>query len=550
MNARSLLAVFCLSTLTVRCSVGQEPDPELPLFEKVLKDANVALDTPALLKLFKDRTPSEEEKTRLAESVRRLGARSFQMRTRAEQDLIKAGRLALPVLKPALQDWDIEIVRRAERCIAAIELNNDMPLLTAAARLLSARRAADSVAPLLAYLPSANDEYVIESVHHALAACGIKNDGKVNRLLLQGLLETETARRLAAAFVLGQSGDRQRLALVPLLSDSEPSVRLQAAIGLVRTGNREAAMVLTRMLAEGPLSHAGQAEEVLCNIAGEKAPAVTLGNDEATRRKCRTVWENWWKNNADGIDWKQLVVESPSLGLTLICEAHLADGGRVFECGSDGKARWTIKCNNPIDAQMLPGNRVLIADCHGGKVMEMDRDGKEVWSHACNSPLSVQRLPGGNTFIASHTDLFEVTRDGNKVWSFSRMGYVYYARKQRDGYIVVASADGVLAEVDTTGKELVRLTLGGMSNWAGVEALPAGRYLVARSGANEVVEVDRAGKVLWQVQVKNPNSAVRLKNGHTLVASHDDKCVYEFDRAGKQVWKRTVEGNTFRARRR
>jgi HEAT repeat protein len=549
MTVRSFLAVFCLAVLLDPCAICLEPDPELPLFEKLLKEANVSLDAPALLKLFKDRTPSEEEKARLAETVRRLGARSFQMRTRAEQDLIRAGRLALPVLKPALQHTDIEIVRRAERCIAAIELNNDAPLLTAAARLLSARRPVEALEPLLAYLPSANDEYVIESVHQTLAACGIK-DGKVDRLLLLSLSDRDSARRLAAAFVVGQTGDRQRLALVPLLSDVEPTVRLQAAIGLVRTGNREAAMVLTRLLAEGPVVQAGQAEEVLCTIAGEKAPAVTLGSDEAARKKCRTAWESWWKNNADDIDWKQLNVDSPSLGLTLVCEAHLGDGGRVFECGSDGKARWTIKCNNPIDAQMLPGNRVLIADCHGGKVMEMDRDGKEIWSHACNSPISVQRLPGGITFIASHTELCEVTRDGNKVWSFQRMGYVYYARKLRSGNIVVASGDGVLAEVDTTGKELMRLTLGGMGNWAGVEALPGGRYLVARSGANEVVEVDRAGKVLWQVPVKNPNSAVRLKNGHTLVASHDDKCVYEFDRAGKQVWKRTVEGNTFRARRR
>ena len=52
------------------------------------------------------------------------------------------------------------------------------------------------------------------------------------------------------------------------------------------------------------------------------------------------------------------------------------------------------------------------------------------------------------------------------------------------------------------------------------------------------------------VSVRNPNSATRLKNGHTLVSSHDDKCVYEYDRAGKVVWKRSVEGNTFRSRRR
>jgi outer membrane protein assembly factor BamB len=110
--------------------------------------------------------------------------------------------------------------------------------------------------------------------------------------------------------------------------------------------------------------------------------------------------------------------------------------------------------------------------------------------------------------------------------------------------------NGTFVELDATGKEVLNLNVGGMSNWAGVEPLPNGRYLVAKAGANEIVEIDTTGKVYWNVSVRNPNSAVRLRNGHTLVASHDDKAVYEFDKAGKEVWKQTMEGNPFRVRRR
>src|SRR5206468_919364 len=162
------------------------------------KDANLSTETPALLKLFRDRTPSVEDRARLDETMRRLGARSYQARNRAEQDLIRAGRLALPVLKQAVKDTDIEIVRRAERCISAIEVNNDSPVLTAAARLLAARRPAGAVEILLGYLPSANDEDVFETVHKALAACGVR-DGKADRRLLLALSDPEPARRLAAA---------------------------------------------------------------------------------------------------------------------------------------------------------------------------------------------------------------------------------------------------------------------------------------------------------------------------------------------------------------
>jgi HEAT repeat protein len=545
MLARSLLLLLVSAGL----ALAAEPDPDLPLYEKTLKDANTSTEPAALLKLFRDRTPSENEKARLSETVRQLGARAYRVRARAEEELLKAGRLALPVLRPALRDPDIEVVRRAERCIATIEHNSDAPLLTAAARLLAVKNPPDACATLLAYVPGASDEMVIEAVHHALGACGVK-DGKPDRLLLAALSDRDVSRRLAAVHAVGVAGEKERQALRPLLADPEADVRLQAAIGLVRVGDREAAGVLMKLLRDGPLALAAQAEEVLCQIAGEKAPPVALSAEEAARRQCAAEWEKWWKDNSPGIDWKRLSVEPPTLGLTLVCEAHLPDGGRVFECGADGQARWTIKCNNPIDAQMVSGNRVLIADCHGGKVFEADRDGKELWTHTCNTPISVQRLPGGNTFIASHTEICEVKRDGSKVYSFARGGYVYYARKMRGGTITVASGDGILAEVDTTGKELWRLSLGGMGNWAGVEVLSGGRYLVARSGANEVVEVDRTGKVLWKVGVRNPNSATRLKNGHTLVSSHDDKCVYEFDRSGKEVWKRSVEGNTFRSRRR
>src|SRR5262245_28195337 len=206
MNARSLLAALCL-TLLPFWVWALEPDPDLPLYEKALKDANLATDRASLLKLFKDRTPSAEDKARLSEVAGRLGARSYRERNRAEQDLIRAGRLALPALKQAVKDPDIEVVRRAERCIAAIEVNSDSPVLTAAAHLLAVRRPPNALQPLLAYLPSANDDYVIETVHKALAACGVR-DGKADRVLLLALSDAEASCRLAAAYAVGQAGFR------------------------------------------------------------------------------------------------------------------------------------------------------------------------------------------------------------------------------------------------------------------------------------------------------------------------------------------------------
>ncbi len=44
-------------------------------------------------------------------------------------------------------------------------------------------------------------------------------------------------------------------------------------------------------------------------------------------------------------------------------------------------------------------------------------------------------------------------------------------------------------------------------------------------------------------------SAVRLPNGNTLVTCLDLGTVIEIDRAGKEVWQQKLEGKAFRALR-
>ena len=88
---------------------------------------------------FRKRTLSDDELTELAAKVQRLGAGAFPMRQQATRELIAAGRSALPFLRPALKDTDPERRRRAEQCVAAIEVVSDLPLVVAAAHLLSLR---------------------------------------------------------------------------------------------------------------------------------------------------------------------------------------------------------------------------------------------------------------------------------------------------------------------------------------------------------------------------------------------------------------------------
>src|SRR5690606_39745869 len=71
----------------------------------------------------------------------------------------------------------------------------------------------------------------------------------------------------------------------------------------------------------------------------------------------------------------------------------------------------------------------------------------------------------------------------------------------------------------------------------GADRLPNGNTLITNGQANEVLEVDRAGKIVLKLlQLRTPVESRRLSNGHTIVI--DQGKVHWFDATGKSV--RTV----------
>src|SRR5262245_3263541 len=94
LSPRPLLATLTL--LFVPAGSPAQSASDVREEEKLLKDAGLLTDGPSLLKYFRDRTPTEANRARLAELVRQLGHRSFQVREKATRQLIAAGEMALP----------------------------------------------------------------------------------------------------------------------------------------------------------------------------------------------------------------------------------------------------------------------------------------------------------------------------------------------------------------------------------------------------------------------------------------------------------------------
>jgi hypothetical protein len=543
-----LLAAFSLPGLR-----GAEA-PDLQPDEQTLKAAGVGTDGPALLDYIRKRTLSDDERAKVAETVRRLGHNDFDEREKASEELFKAGRAALPFLEKAKGDPDPEIDRRARECIQRIESGPERSLAHAAARVLAVRRPAEADRVLLDFLPSVPDDFIEDAVVAALEAVGVR-DGKPTEAVRAALADREPSRRGAAAQVVALHCPAERPAAVKLLADADGRVRYRAATALARAGEKRAVPVLVALLADAPLEVAWQAEDLLLRLAGERAPAVSLNTgEEATRRKCRDAWAAWWKEDEAKADLTRLAREE-SLGLRVVCELQGGGKGtgRVVAFGPDDKIRWQIDtAEAPIDFQLLPNGNVLIAELNGRKVTERDRTGKVVFEKAVNEgPMTCLRLPNGNTFIATYHEVLEVNREGKTVYSLARPGQsIYCAQKLRTGNILTLDAGGQLIELTTEGKEVRRVAAGDTSNWGGFEILPNGHFVVARCGLHQVVEIDAAGKELGvkKIETQWPTWAGRLTNGRTVVACAHAGLVAEFDREGQMVWSMKLEGRPCRLR--
>jgi len=204
---------------------------------------------------------------------------------------------------------------------------------------------------------------------------------------------------------------------------------------------------------------------------------------------------------------------------------------RLAIIAPDGSFEWEIPVTAIHDAHVLPNGHVLLQQ-GWTKVQEVDRDKKVVWEYDAakanpGKPVEVhafQRLEGGLTMIAESgpARIIEVDREGK-------------VRTE-----VKLQVDHPNAHSDTRR----------------VRKIANGNYLVAHEADGRIREYDAKGKVVWQYDIplfgkerkgghgpeawgNQAYSAIRLANGNTLIGGGNGHSVLEVDRAGKIVWQIT-----------
>ena len=209
-----------------------------------------------------------------------------------------------------------------------------------------------------------------------------------------------------------------------------------------------------------------------------------------------------------------------------------ADKKRVAIVNAKGEVEWEIA--NPTareihDIQALPNGNVLFQTGYT-TVVEVNKDKQVVWKHESKPKEgysgrveihSYQRLKNGLTMIAESGNgrIIEVGKDDQIVHTIP---------------LTLAKPN---AHRDT---RMVR-------------PVGNGGYLVCQEGEGKVMEYDKTGKIVWSYTMElgdRPRSpghgveghgtevfgAVRLKNGNTLIAGGNNNRILEVNRAGKIVW--------------
>ena len=215
----------------------------------------------------------------------------------------------------------------------------------------------------------------------------------------------------------------------------------------------------------------------------------------------------------------------------------------------------------PVFAQTATTNPVPVAVTHSfvctdytqGKVFIVSAAGKIEWEYDgatnCND---LWVLPNGNLLFNTGRGVKEVTRDKKVVFDYESASEIYACQRLADGNTFIGECSaGRLLEVNPAGQIVREIHLlppgtdGGHAFMRNARKLDSGNYLVAHYGLKVVREYDSTGKLVREIPAAGgPHSVVRLPNGNTLIScadGPDGSRVVEVDAAGKTVWQ--VQGN-------
>jgi hypothetical protein len=214
----------------------------------------------------------------------------------------------------------------------------------------------------------------------------------------------------------------------------------------------------------------------------------------------------------------------------------------------NGKVTHEFKVEYPLDLQLLPGGHLLLSANRA--LVELDADFREVWRYdqPRDAIFSCQKLDTGNVLFgdASRAAICEVSPGGRIVREFSfpietaPSDYHYAFRlirsAPRERVLIAAHAAKKLLECDWSGAIHWQADLPG-TPYMTIQ-LPGGTILTSLGPSGLIVEVNRAGQIVWQYDMTADNQLPRgwiagislLPDGHIVYSDSAHDQLIEIDR--------------------
>ena len=183
------------------------------------------------------------------------------------------------------------------------------------------------------------------------------------------------------------------------------------------------------------------------------------------------------------------------------------------------------------------------------------RNGKVAWTYSIPAKDELgdcTMMSNGDVVFSRRSGASEVTPDKRVVWNYvAPAGTEVHTAYPMDGDRILVMQNGNPAKLmiirktieDPSGEVEREITLDTRvpasphGQFRHVRPTPEGTFLVAHMDLGKVVEYSPDGKPLWSVDAPSAWAAIRLKNGHTLISGNQNGYVREVDKAGKIVWE-------------
>jgi hypothetical protein len=183
---------------------------------------------------------------------------------------------------------------------------------------------------------------------------------------------------------------------------------------------------------------------------------------------------------------------------------------------------------------------LLICDSQGKKLTAVTPDGKIAWSRKLpHRTTCAAGLPNGNVLVAYQgKSVVEYDANFKEVWKFDKItDHVADILPLANGNILITSyLQNRVLEVNRAGEIVWQKRGFGVPYSA--RLLPNGNILMAGASKNVVSEYNRNGKIAWKrAGISQPYDALKLPSGNILIAESGLYRIVEINIAGKVIWQ-------------